>query len=109
MTRNQITGRRERSHGHARPFALAAGPPWRTRLVRLADDAHVLIVTLHHYVSDGISVQVWLDEVDAHYRALATGAAPDVPALTASPLDVASLSRRRVPSAPRSACRPPRA
>ena len=50
-----------------RPFALGSGPPWRTRLLRVGASAHVLILGLHHYVGDGISIQLWLEELDAHY------------------------------------------
>src|SRR5262249_28633408 len=32
------------------PFDLAAGPLVRARLIRLADDAHVFLLTLHHIV-----------------------------------------------------------
>ncbi|WP_027160052.1 condensation domain-containing protein, partial [Methylobacter luteus] len=38
------------------PFDLAQGPLVRGRLVRLAADEHVLLVTLHHIISDGWSM-----------------------------------------------------
>ncbi len=38
-----------------RPFDLARGPLWRVRLLRLDDARHVLVVTMHHIVSDGWS------------------------------------------------------
>jgi amino acid adenylation domain-containing protein len=77
-----------------RPFALASGPPWRTRLLRLGESAHVLILGLHHYVGDGISVQLWLEELDAHYSALGAGTAPTVPELGTGPADIAAWQRR---------------
>ena len=39
----------------ARPFDLAAGPLFRARLLRLGADEHVLLLTMHHVVSDGWS------------------------------------------------------
>jgi amino acid adenylation domain-containing protein len=50
-----------------RPFDLARGPLLRTRLLRLAEDRHVLIVVLHHIVSDGWSMGVFVREMTALY------------------------------------------
>ncbi|TJZ72934.1 non-ribosomal peptide synthetase [Chitiniphilus eburneus] len=66
---------------HGEPFDLTQGPLLRAALVRLADDDHVLAVTLHHIVADGASMQVMVDELAARYlaraqQADAPGAAP---------------------------------
>ncbi|MFY1671402.1 amino acid adenylation domain-containing protein [Plantactinospora sp. WMMB334] len=58
----------------ARPFSLEHGPLVRTRLIRLADADHVLLVTLHHSVCDGLSVGIVVGDLLALYRAGATGA-----------------------------------
>jgi amino acid adenylation domain-containing protein len=84
----------------ARGFDLRGGPPWRTRLLRLRADLHVLVVTFHHLVADGVSIQIWLEEVDEHYRALAAGIAPALPPLAVSASDVATWQRRMVDSTP---------
>lgn len=55
----------ERAHA----FDLARGPLWRTRLLRLGPQSHVLLVTIHHLVCDGWSMRRWLEEVSAHYAA----------------------------------------
>lgn len=75
-----------------RPFDLERGPLWRTRLIRLEPDAHVLLLTIHHLVSDGWSMQRWLDEVSAYYTALP--GAPALPALRVQPADAADWQRR---------------
>ncbi|AFQ48200.1 non-ribosomal peptide synthetase [Burkholderia cepacia] len=50
------------------PFDLAAAAPlWRARVLRLGADDHVLSVTIHHIVSDGESIELWLDAVRARY------------------------------------------
>jgi hypothetical protein len=82
----------------ARGFDLRSGPPWRTRLIRLRADLHVLVVTFHHLVADGVSIQIWLEEVDEHYRALAAGVAPALPPLAVSASDAAIWQRRMVDS-----------
>ncbi|WP_321799627.1 non-ribosomal peptide synthetase [Burkholderia sp. BCC1988] len=58
------------------PFDLAADAPlWRARVLRLGADDHVLSVTIHHIVSDGESIELWLDAVRARYVALVRGEA----------------------------------
>ncbi|GAA0989354.1 hypothetical protein GCM10009555_073140 [Acrocarpospora macrocephala] len=50
------------------PFDLSAAPPLRVTLVRLAPDDHILAITLHHIIADGMSVALLSDEI-AHYYA----------------------------------------
>ncbi len=58
------------------PFDLATGPLIRARLLRLADDEHILVTNTHHIVSDGWSVGVLVREMAALYAAFSgdTGA-----------------------------------
>lgn len=53
--------------GAETPFDLAEGPLFRTLLVRLADDEHILGVFLHHIVCDGPSIHLLFDELAAFY------------------------------------------
>ncbi|HVR96499.1 MAG TPA: amino acid adenylation domain-containing protein, partial [Thermoanaerobaculia bacterium] len=50
-----------------RPFDLQRGPLLRLALLRLGDREHVLLLTLHHIVSDGWSMGVLLREIAALY------------------------------------------
>lgn len=50
-----------------RPFDLAAGPLLRCILLKLADTEHVLVLTMHHVVSDGWSIGVLLRELRSLY------------------------------------------
>ncbi|RTQ35418.1 amino acid adenylation domain-containing protein [Variovorax gossypii] len=63
------------------PFDLAAGPPIRGRLLRIAANDHVLVVSMHHIVSDGWSLGVLMREFAAAYSALRDGQQPRLPAL----------------------------
>src|SRR6185369_11640533 len=45
------------------PFDFARGPLLRASLLRLAEEEHVLSVTMHHIVSDGWSMGVLVHEV----------------------------------------------
>ncbi|SPB17997.1 non-ribosomal peptide synthetase [Caballeronia novacaledonica] len=51
------------------PFDLERGPLLRATLLRRAPDDHVLHVAIHHIVSDGLSVNVFVDEFVAAYCA----------------------------------------
>jgi acyl carrier protein len=53
-----------------RPFDLTEGPLMRPFLVRLHDDEHVLLVVLHHIVSDGWSTAILAEELSIFYEAL---------------------------------------
>src|SRR5439155_19740313 len=55
------------------PFDLAQAPLVRATLLRLAPDEHVLLLSLHHIISDGWSMRVLLRDLAALYTALATG------------------------------------
>ncbi|HCT06255.1 MAG TPA: non-ribosomal peptide synthetase, partial [Pseudomonas sp.] len=69
-------------HGEASaPFDLERGPLLRGRLVVMADDHHVLLLTLHHIVSDGWSMGVLTRELMALYQAFSHGLQDPLPAL----------------------------
>ena len=53
------------------PFDLAAGPLWRARLIRLAEQDHVLALTVHHVVFDGASISVLYRDIARAYQGLA--------------------------------------
>jgi amino acid adenylation domain-containing protein len=55
-----------------RPFNLSIGPIMRASLLRLAEDEHVLLFTMHHIISDGWSIGVLINELGTLYRAFAT-------------------------------------
>jgi amino acid adenylation domain-containing protein len=60
-----------------RPFDLTRGPLLRARLVRLAEEEHLFLLTMHHAVSDEWSVAVLMREVGAIYTG--AGALPELP------------------------------
>ncbi|RIJ12891.1 non-ribosomal peptide synthetase [Pseudomonas sp. 91RF] len=76
------------------PFDLQDDPLIRGRLVRLADDHHVLLLTLHHIVSDGWSMGVLTRELMALYQAFSHGEADPLPPLALQYSDYAVWQRR---------------
>jgi amino acid adenylation domain-containing protein len=75
------------------PFDLARGPLLRIKLVRPADDEHVLLVTMHHIVSDGWSLDLFLKELATLYQAYREGAESPLPQLPIQYADFASWQR----------------
>ncbi|MGV9457380.1 amino acid adenylation domain-containing protein, partial [Streptomyces sp. NPDC003635] len=63
--------------GAAHVFDLARELPVRARLIRLAEDEHVLLVVMHHIASDGWSIAPLLRDLAHAYRARTAGRAPD--------------------------------
>jgi amino acid adenylation domain-containing protein len=55
------------------PFALKEGPLLRVRLLQLAADRHVLLLTLHHIAADGWSMDILTREILALYAAYRAG------------------------------------
>ncbi|MFD7425627.1 amino acid adenylation domain-containing protein [Streptomyces sp. NPDC059818] len=79
----------------AEPIDIENRPPLRATLLRLTDDAHVLVLVIHHIAADGSSLAPLARDLGAAYRARAgTGE----PALTALPVDYAdhTLWQRRL-------------
>lgn len=65
-----------------RPFRLAGQPPLRALLSVLGEERHILLLTLHHIVSDRWSVGVLMREVAALYATYSQGkpsALPELP------------------------------
>jgi len=57
----------------SRPFDLATGPLLRAVLLQLNLHDHVLLVTMHHIVSDGWSMGIFYRELSALYEAFSKG------------------------------------
>ncbi|BBD64374.1 amino acid adenylation domain-containing protein [Nostoc commune NIES-4072] len=54
------------------PFDLIQGPLLRAKLLRLEQQEHVLLLEMHHIISDGWSVEVFLQEIALLYKAFLT-------------------------------------
>jgi amino acid adenylation domain-containing protein len=65
----------------SRPFDLATGPLLRATLLRLASEEHVLLVTMHHIISDGWSMGIFYRELSALYEAFSKGNPSPLPEL----------------------------
>jgi amino acid adenylation domain-containing protein len=91
--REAAAARRAAEEG-ARPFDLVRGPLFHARLLRLADDDHVLLLCTHHVVTDGWSAGVLHRELWALYAAFRDGHPSPLPAPRAQYADYAAWQRR---------------
>ena len=61
------------------PFDLETGPLLRVRLIPLGDEDHLLVVTIHHVVTDAWSMGILVRELTALYRSYSRGEVPHLP------------------------------
>ncbi|HET7460392.1 MAG TPA: amino acid adenylation domain-containing protein [Longimicrobium sp.] len=74
-------------------FDLVRGPLVRAGLLRLRADEHVLLLCMHHVVSDGWSMGVFAAELGTLYAALREGREPHLPPLPVQYADFAAWQR----------------
>src|SRR5215204_25466 len=80
----------------AAEFDLEAGPLIRGRLIRLGEEEHALLITMHHIVSDGWSMGVFIRELSELYGANVRGEADPLPELEVQYADYAVWQRQRM-------------
>jgi amino acid adenylation domain-containing protein len=77
-------------------FDLEHGPVIRARLLRLAADDHLLLLSLHHIAGDAWSMDVLFDELEVLYAAARDGREAALPPLAVQYADYAIWQRRRM-------------
>jgi amino acid adenylation domain-containing protein len=76
-----------------RPFDLGQGPLLRVKLVRIAEQEHVLLLSMHHIVGDGWSSGVMMREFMQLYEGWVKGERPSLPELAVQYADYAVWQR----------------
>ncbi|HEX8694997.1 MAG TPA: amino acid adenylation domain-containing protein, partial [Longimicrobium sp.] len=79
-----------------RPFDLSEGPLFRATLLRLGGEDHVLLLSMHHVVSDGWSMGVLFRELSALYGAYREGRESPLPELPVQYADYAVWQREQL-------------
>jgi amino acid adenylation domain-containing protein len=77
-----------------RPFDLGRGPLLRTQLLRLERQEHMLLLTMHHIVSDGWSMEILIRELATLYQAFCDGKPSPLVELPIQFADVAAWQRQ---------------
>ncbi|HEU4561307.1 MAG TPA: amino acid adenylation domain-containing protein, partial [Longimicrobium sp.] len=88
--------KRRAGEEEARPFDLSAGPLFRATLLRLGAEEHVLLLSMHHIVSDGWSMGVLFRELSALYEAYREGRESPLPELWLQYADYAVWQREQL-------------
>ena len=81
-------------HDVQHPFDLANDPLIRLTLVQLAPEDYVLLLTMHHIITDGWSMGVFYHELEALYRAYVFGKPSPLPELSIQYADFAGWQRQ---------------
>ncbi len=79
-----------------RPFDLARGPLVRAAVIQVDEQDYAVLITMHHIVSDGWSMEIVIREIGAAYGAYVSGRAPALPELPIQYADFACWQQRRL-------------
>jgi thioesterase domain-containing protein/acyl carrier protein len=77
------------------PFDLTRAPLWRVKLLRLEENEHLLILTVHHLVFDGRSFAIFCRELAQIHAGLADARAAKLPALPIQYIDFAHWEQQK--------------
>jgi amino acid adenylation domain-containing protein len=80
----------------AKPFDLAQGPLIRGKVIQMAEQEHILLLNMHHIITDGWSMGVLIKELDVIMDALRHGRRPNLPPLEIQYVDYAVWQRTRL-------------
>lgn len=103
-----LSGQNAESHGRrlatrraGQPFDLAARPPWQLVILRFAGDDHVVLLALHHILTDGWTTRLLIADWSRAYRDRLTGQPPSWPGKTVDYADYAIWQRSHLSGARR--------
>ncbi|MBD1944543.1 amino acid adenylation domain-containing protein, partial [Coleofasciculus sp. FACHB-712] len=79
-----------------RPFDLNIAPLLRVSLLRLSEESHVLLLTIHHIIADGWSMGIFFREISSFYEAFISGNSCQLPELPVQYADFAFWQRQQL-------------
>ena len=77
----------------SKPFDLSADYMLRVELIKLDEQEHIMVVTMHHIASDGWSASILVNEVIALYEGYISGSEANLPVLPIQYADYAIWQR----------------
>jgi amino acid adenylation domain-containing protein len=75
------------------PFSLSRGPLLRASLIQLGRQDHILLLTMHHIISDGWSTGLFVRELTSLYQSFTDGTSSSLPELEIQYADFAVWQR----------------
>ena len=94
LNQQEAEVRQQASQEAQKPFALNSDLLLRAKLLRLSKQEHILLLTMHHIVSDGWSIGVMVGELATLYQAFCNGQPSPLPALPIQYVDFAVWQRQ---------------
>src|SRR6202521_953448 len=79
-----------------KPFDLTRGPLLRTALLQLSRDRYILVLAMHHIITDGWSISILFRELAHCYEAYASGREPQLPELPIHYVEYAQWQREYI-------------
>jgi len=79
-----------------RPFDLTRGPLLRTVLLQVSRDQYILVLAMHHIITDGWSISILFRELAHCYEAYASGREPELPELPIQYAEYAQWQREYI-------------
>ncbi|MDB9349996.1 amino acid adenylation domain-containing protein [Nodularia spumigena] len=76
------------------PFDLNTGPLFKAKLLQLQDQKYILLINMHHIISDGWSMGVFVRELQQAYTAYSQGKTPNLAPLPIQYSDYAAWQRQ---------------
>lgn len=89
----EIEVRRVIAEERQKPFQLSRAPLFRCLLLRTAEEEHIFIITIHHIITDGWSMSVFLTELAVSYESYLEQRPASLPELTVQYADFAVWQR----------------
>ena len=86
------------AQGAVKPFDLETEPLIRSSLLKVGDDRHVMVLTMHHIISDGWSMENLMRDFGALYNAYAQGQESPLPRMRIQYRDYAAWQNRLLES-----------
>ncbi|MEH2030403.1 MAG: amino acid adenylation domain-containing protein [Nostoc sp.] len=94
LNQQEAEVRQQASQEAQKPFAINSDLLLRAKLLRLSKQEHILLLTMHHIVSDGWSIGVMVRELATLYQAFCDGQPSPLPALPIQYVDFAVWQRQ---------------
>ncbi|NDJ21055.1 amino acid adenylation domain-containing protein [Nostoc sp. B(2019)] len=94
LNQQEAEVKKQASQEAQKPFDLKGDLLLRVKLLRLGQEEHIILLTMHHIVSDGWSIDVLLRELATLYQAFCNGQPSPLPTLPIQYVDFAAWQRK---------------
>jgi amino acid adenylation domain-containing protein len=84
------------NHQDQQPFNLECDRLLRLALIKLADNCHILSLTIHHIIADGSFISIFIQDFTALYAAFLQGSPSPLPELSIQYADYAYWQHQRL-------------